>query len=77
VEIVPTLHSVAITETDRDGQYEFAAVPASDRYRVVGVKSVEGAEPLVLVGLTDKLRAGDRVTLNLSGNYPWTRDATP
>jgi hypothetical protein len=44
---------------------------------VVGVKSVEGAEPLVLVGLTDKLRAGDRVTLNLSGNYPWTRDATP
>jgi hypothetical protein len=31
VEIVPTLHSVAITETDRDGQYEFAAVPAADR----------------------------------------------
>lgn len=77
VALVPTLHAVATTETDRDGQYEFAAVPAGDRYRVVGVKLVEGAEPIVMVGLTNKLKAGERVTLNLSANYPWTRDATP
>jgi len=67
---------VATTETDRDGQYDFAGVRAPGRYSVVGVKMVEGAEPLVMVGLTDKLRAGERVTLELSANYPWTRDAT-
>jgi hypothetical protein len=77
VALVPTLPSVATTETDRNGQYEFAGVPAAGRYRVVGVKTVEGAEPIVMVGLTDKLRAGDRVTLDLSANFPWTRDATP
>ena len=77
VDLVPTLRSVATTETDRDGQYEFAGVPASDRYRVVGFKLVEGAEPVVLVGVTEKLKAGERVTLDLSANYPWTRDATP
>jgi hypothetical protein len=77
VVLVPTLPSVATTETDRDGQYEFAGVPAAGRYRVVGVKTVVGAEPIVMVGLTDKLRAGDRVKLDLSANFPWTRDATP
>lgn len=77
MDLVPTLRSVATTETDRDGQYEFAGVPAADRYRVVGVKLVEGAEPVVMVGVTEKLKAGERVTLDLSANYPWTRDATP
>ena len=77
VALVSTLHAVGTTETDRDGQYEFAGVPAADRYRVVGVKAVEGGEPIVMVGLTDKLKAGENVTLNLSANYPWTRDATP
>jgi hypothetical protein len=77
VEIIPKLRAVATTETDRDGHYEFAEVPAAGRYRVVGIKLVEGAEPVVVVGLTDKLRAGQRVTLNLSANFPWTRDATP
>jgi len=77
VTLVPTLPSVATTETDRDGQYEFAAVPAAARYRVVGVKIVQGAEPIVMVGLTEKLQAGARVKLDLSANFPWTRDATP
>jgi hypothetical protein len=77
VALIPTLHAVATTETDRDGQYEFATVPAADRYRVVGVKLVEGAEPVMMVGLTDKLKAGESVTLNLSANYPWTRDTAP
>jgi hypothetical protein len=77
VNLVPTLPSVATVETDRDGQYEFTGVPAAGRYRIVGVKTVEGAEPLVIVGITDKLKAGERVTLNLSANDPWTRDAAP
>lgn len=77
VVLVPTLRSVATTETDRDGQYEFAGVPAPGRYRVVGVKLVEGAEPIVMVGLTNIMRAGERITLDLSANFPWTRDAKP
>lgn len=77
VSLVPTLPSVATVETDRDGQYEFAAVPVASRYHVVGVKTVEGAEPLVMVGITNKLRAGERVTLNLSANDPWTTAVTP
>jgi len=75
VDLVPTLRSVATTETDRDGQYEFAGVPAAGRYRVVGVKAEVGAEPVVVVGITHMLKAGERLTLDLSANDPWTRDA--
>jgi hypothetical protein len=68
---------VATTETDRDGQHEFAGVAVAGRYQVEGVKMVEGAKPLMIVGITDKLRAGERVTLDLSANYLWTRAAMP
>lgn len=77
VELLPTLHAAATTETDHNGKYEFAEVPSVGRYRVVGIKLVEGAEPLVVVGLTNELKPGASVTLNLSANFPWTRDATP
>lgn len=77
VEMVPTLPAVATTETDRDGAYEFAEVPAAGRYYVVGVKPVEGAEPLAMVGFINKAPAGVRITLNLSANDPWTRSTTP
>jgi hypothetical protein len=77
VELVPTLPAVATTETDRDGSYEFAEVPATGRYYVVGVKSLEGAEPWAMVGLTNKLVAGQRVSLDLSANDPWTQPKTP
>jgi len=77
VKLVPTLPLVATAETDRNGQYEFPEVPAAGRYNVVGVQTVEGAEPIVMVGITNRLRAGERVTLNLSANDPWTRSVTP
>lgn len=77
VDLVPTLPAVATAETDRNGQYEFPTVPAAGRYNVVGVKAVQGGEPLVMVGVTNRLKAGDRVTLNLSANDPWTRATTP
>ena len=77
VELVPTLPAVATTETDRDGSYEFAEVPASGRYYVVAVKTLEGAEPWAMVGLTNKLVAGQRVTMDLSANDPWTQPKTP
>ena len=73
IELVPNLPAVASTETDRDGNYTFDDVPAAGRYQVVGVKQGEGGEPIVVVGVTQKLKAGDRVTLNFSANDPWTR----
>jgi len=77
VDLVPTLPAVATAETDRNGRYDFPAVPAAGRYHVVGVRAVQGGEPLVLVGITNRLKAGDRVTLNLSANDPWTMPTTP
>jgi len=75
VELVPTLPSVARTETDREGFYEFGSVPAAGRYHVVGVKIEKDSEPLVVVGVTNKLKGGERVTLNFSANDPWTGSA--
>jgi hypothetical protein len=77
VALVPTLPSVANTETDREGSYRFENVPLAGRYQVVGVKEVEGGEPLLIVGVTNRLKAGAHVTLNLSANDPWTRAAEP
>jgi len=77
VALVPRLPSVASTETDREGLYRFEGVPVAGRYQVVGVKEVEGGEPLVIVGITNKLKAGERVTLDLSANDPWTKAVAP
>lgn len=77
VDLVPNLPSVATTETDRDGQYEFPEVPAAGSYHIVAVKTVEGASPLVMVGIANRLKAGQRVTLDLSANDPWTRAKAP
>jgi len=77
VNLIPTLPTVGVAETDHEGQYEFNEIPATGRYRVVGVKPVEGAEPILVVGLTEKLRAGQILKFDLSANLPWTRDATP
>jgi copper(I)-binding protein len=44
---------------------------------VVAVKKVPGAEPIMVVGVTNKVKAGERVTINLSANNPWTRATTP
>jgi hypothetical protein len=63
--------------SSHDGGCELTEIPAGGRYNVVGVKTVEGAEPLVLVGTTYKLKAGESVTLDLSANDPWTRSKTP
>jgi hypothetical protein len=45
---------------------------AARRYHVVGIKIEKGSEPLVIVGVTNRLKGGERVTLNLSANDPWT-----
>ena len=75
--LVPTPSSVATAGTDHDGQYEFVRIPAAGRYHGVEGKTVEGAEPLVMAGIANKLPAGERVTLNLSADDPRTRAAIP
>lgn len=71
VELVPHLSSAATTRTDGDGYYKFEDVAPARRYQVVLVK-VEDGEPIVIVGLTPKLKAGQRVTIDLRENDPWT-----
>jgi hypothetical protein len=75
VKLVPSLPSTARAQSDRDGVYKFESVPPGRRYQVVCVLVDEG-EPVVLVGLTPKLKPGKRVTLDLRENDPWT-DSDP
>ena len=73
--MVPQMASAIKAQTDRDGNYRFENVPAGGRYQVVGVK-YEGDEPVLIVGLTAKLRPGQEFIVNLSENEAWT-DALP
>jgi len=75
VKLVPTLSATARVQSDRDGVYKFESVPPGRRYQVVCVLMDEG-DPVVLVGLTPKLKPGQRVTIDLRENDPWT-DADP
>jgi hypothetical protein len=71
VELVPYLNSAGATRTDGDGYYKFEDVPPARWYQVVVVK-VEDGEPIVIVGLTPKLKPAQRVTIDLRENDPWT-----
>lgn len=75
VELVPRLSSAATARTDHEGFYRFDNVPPARRYQVVAVRTEE-EEHIVIVGLTPKVRPGQRVILDLSENEPWT-DAIP
>lgn len=75
VKLVPGLTYTARVQSDRDGMYKFENVAEGRRYQVVSVLMDEG-DPVVLVGLTPKLKAGQHVTLDLRENDPWT-DADP
>jgi len=73
--MVPQMASATKAQTDREGNYRFENVPAGGRYQVVGIK-YEGDEPVVIVGLTARLKAGEEFKINLSENEAWT-DALP
>lgn len=73
--LVPKMAVTATAETDRDGNYRFQEVPAGGRYQVVGIK-YEGEDPVVIVGLTHRLRPGEECKVDLSENSAWT-DALP
>jgi hypothetical protein len=72
---VPQLASTASVQTDRDGYYRFENVPPGGRYQIVGVR-FDGEDPVVIVGLTPKLKPGDKHRTDLSENAAWT-DALP
>ena len=74
-QTVPQLASTANVQTDRQGNYRFENVPPGERYQIVGVR-FDGGDPVVIVGLTPKLKSGDQHRLNLSENAAWT-DALP
>ena len=73
--LVQQMTPTATGLTDREGNYKFETVPAGGRYQVVGVK-YEGDEPVVIVGLTTKLKPSEECKVNLSENEAWT-DALP
>jgi len=75
VKLVSSLPSTSHAQSDRDGVYKFESVPSGRRYQVVCALMDEG-DPVVLVGLTPKLKPGQRVTIDLRENDPWT-DADP
>lgn len=75
VASVPRLSCAATTRTNHEGFYRFDNLSPARRYQVVAVRA-EDEEHIVIVGLTPKLRPGQRVTLDLSENEPWT-DAIP
>jgi positive regulator of sigma E activity len=39
---------------------------------VIGIKPGEGGSPIVVVAKTTRLRPGEKFTLELSENDPWT-----
>jgi positive regulator of sigma E activity len=39
---------------------------------VIGIKPVEEGSPIVVVAKTTSLRPGQKITLQLSENNPWT-----
>jgi len=75
-KLVPNLPATSTTQTDQEGFYRFENVAPGRRYQVVAAKS-EGESPEVIVGLTGRLKPGDRVTLDLSENDPWTEALPP
>jgi hypothetical protein len=71
-ELIPKLPAMATARTDHDGSFYFDNVAPERQYHVIGIKREEGGSPLVIVAKTPRLRSGQKLTLELSENDPWT-----
>jgi hypothetical protein len=71
-ELIPKLPAMAAARTDHDGSFYFDNVAPERQYHVIGIKRDEGGSPLVIVAKTPRLRSGQKLTLELSENDPWT-----
>ena len=70
--LIPTLPAAATARTGPDGSFYFDGVAPGRQYHVIGLKRDEGGSPIVIVAKTPPLRAGQKLTLELSENDPWT-----
>jgi hypothetical protein len=71
-ELIPKLSAVATARTDPDGSFHFDNLAPGWQYHLIGVKRDEGGSPIVIAAKTPRLRSGQRLTLELSENDPWT-----
>jgi hypothetical protein len=71
-ELIPKLPATATTRTDPDGSFYFDNVAPGRQYHVIGLKPGEDGSPIVIVAKTPPLRPGQKLTLELSENDPWT-----
>ena len=70
--MIPKLPAMATALTDPEGAFYFDNVAPGRQYHVIGVKPDEDGRPIVIVKKTTRLRPGQRLTLELSENDPWT-----
>jgi len=70
--LVPSLPATATARTDRAGSFHLDDLAPDRQYHLVGIKRDEGGSPIVVVAKTPRLRSGQKLTLELSENEPWT-----
>jgi hypothetical protein len=71
-ELIPKLPAMATARTGADGSFFFDNLAPGRQYHVIGIKPGEGGSPIVIVAKTTRLRPGEKFTLELSENDPWT-----
>ena len=71
-ELIPTLSATATAQTDHEGSFFFDNVAPGRQYHLIGIKRDEDGRPIVIVAKTIRLRPGQKLTLELSENDPWT-----
>jgi hypothetical protein len=71
-ELIPKLPAIATVRTDPDGSFHFDNVAPGRQYHVIGIKPGEGGSPIVIEAKTPPLRPGQKLSLELSENDPWT-----
>jgi len=70
--LISNLPAMATVRTDADGSFHFDNVTPDRQYNLIGIKRDEVGSPIVIVGKTPPLRPGQKLTLELSENDPWT-----
>jgi hypothetical protein len=71
-ELIPKLPAMATARTDHEGSFYFDNVASGRQYHVIGIKPDEDGRPIVIGAKTTRLRPGQKLTLELSENDPWT-----
>jgi hypothetical protein len=70
--LFPQLPAIAATRSGPDGWFSFDAVTAGKQYQVIGIKYDEDHRRIVIPAKTERLRPGQKLSLELSENDPWT-----